>query len=220
MKSFLRFLKRTFPGFLPAIGYGLIRLLFAFCRARLVNVEIPRGFHARGAGIIQVMWHSRLLFGPFAYQGNKKGHILISSHGDGEIIARITALFGFSHVRGSSSKGADRALKQMLKIARQNGDLILTPDGPRGPAEVVKAGVAQIARLTGMPVIPFAVSATRCVRLKSWDRFLIPLPFATCFFVWGEPVSCEADEDTEHFRHRVEEALKSVTAAADRMARQ
>ncbi|SNB45018.1 lysophospholipid acyltransferase family protein [Geobacter sp. DSM 9736] len=217
MKNLLLTLKKRFPSVLPWLAYSVLRMLFTTLRVRLVNVEIPRGYHERGEGIIQVMWHSRLCVSPFAYQGNK-GHILISSHGDGEIIARITALFGFEHIRGSSSKGADKALKQMLRLARRNEDLIVTPDGPRGPAEVVKPGVAQIAKLTGLPVLPFAISASRKVRLKSWDRFMIPLPFTKCFFVWGEPLRCGVEEEIEQFRQRVEGALCKVTAEADGMA--
>lgn len=217
MKRLLRAIKTRFPGFLPALAYAVIRALFATLRLRMVNVEAAKSFHDRGEGIIQVMWHSRLCISPCAYQGNK-GHILISSHGDGEIIARVTALFGFEHIRGSSSKGADRALKQMLRLARRNEDLIVTPDGPRGPAEVVKPGVAQIAKLTGLAVVPFAISASPCIRLKSWDRFMIPLPFARCFFVWGDSIRCGADEEVEQFRLRVEEVLRKVTAEADEMA--
>ena len=217
MKQLLRLIKTRFPGLLPTLAYGVIRSLFATLRVRMVNLESPKAFHDRGEGIIQVMWHSRLCISPCAYQGNK-GHILISSHGDGEIIARVTALFGFEHIRGSSSKGADRALKQMLRLARRNEDLIVTPDGPRGPAEVVKPGVAQIAKLTGLAVVPFAISASSCIRLRSWDRFMVPLPFAKVFFVWGDPIRCGADEEVEQFRIRVEEVLRKVTADADGMA--
>lgn len=217
MKRLLRVIKTRFPGLLPTLAYAVIRGLFATLRLRMVNVESARSFHDRGEGIIQVMWHSRLCISPCAYQGNK-GHILISSHGDGEIIARVTALFGFEHIRGSSSKGADRALKQMLKLARRNEDLIVTPDGPRGPSEVVKPGVAQIAKLTGLAVVPFAISASSAIRLNSWDRFMIPLPFSRCYFVWGDAIRCEADEEVEQFRLRVEEVLKRVTDQADEMA--
>lgn len=219
MKKFLRILKQKRPNALPSLAYSVIRLLYATLRPRLVNVEIPRRFHEGGEGTIQVMWHSRLGLGIFAYQGTK-GHILISSHGDGEIIARITALFGFNHVRGSSSKGGGAALKRMIKLARQNEDLVITPDGPRGPAEVVKPGVAQVGMATSLPVIPFAISASRCIRLNSWDRFMIPLPFAKCFFVWGEPVFFGKEDDLESFRLRIEQGLKGVTSAADGLAKQ
>lgn len=214
MKRLLRYLKRRYPNFLPAIIYHFVRMLFGSVRITLVNAEIPRGFHQRNEGIIQIMWHGRLLAGTSAYQG-KNGHILISSHGDGEIIARVTGLFGFSHVRGSSSKGGQKALKELVTLGRRNQDLVLTPDGPRGPAEEVKPGVAQVARLTGLPVIPFAYAASPAFRAKSWDRFLIPLPFARCFYVWGEPVYYREGEDIEEFRLRIQEGLSAVTRQAD-----
>jgi lysophospholipid acyltransferase (LPLAT)-like uncharacterized protein len=217
MKKIFRFFKKRFPGFLPSVICLLLKGLYSTLRVRMINAEIPRSFHSSDTGIIQVMWHARLGLGPFAYQG-KGAHILISSHGDGEIIARITGKFGFEHVRGSSRRGGKRALKALLDLARGNRDLIITPDGPKGPAMQVKPGTAQVAMLTGMAVVPFAMSASPSIRLNSWDRFLVPLPFSRCFFVWGEPISRVGDEDVDSFRARIGEGLDRVTAWADELA--
>jgi lysophospholipid acyltransferase (LPLAT)-like uncharacterized protein len=103
----------------------------------------------------------------------------------------------------------------MVRLARENCDIGITPDGPRGPAEVVKPGVATLACLTKRPVIPMAYSCSRFKRLSSWDRFMFPYPFSRAVFVWGEPLSCREGEEQEEFRKRVEAALKEVTARAD-----
>lgn len=218
MKETLKILKRRLAGnFLPGLIYYIIRLLHATMRTRVVGGEIPRAFHDRGEGTINVFWHGRLLMLPFFYQG-KGLHVLISSHGDGEIIANVMRLFGFQLVRGSSSKRGKEAFLEMVRLSRQNRDLAITPDGPRGPAEVVKDGVAQVARLTGRPVITLAFSSSRGKRFNSWDRFLLPFPFSRGVFVWGEPLYYREGEEMEAFRLRIEEALRDTTRRADEYA--
>jgi lysophospholipid acyltransferase (LPLAT)-like uncharacterized protein len=215
MKEYLKTQKkRLAAGILPKLIYIFIRGLHATMRVRIIGGEIPHAYHDRGEGLIGVFWHARLLMLPFAYTG-KEAHILISSHGDGEIIANVMKCFGFSLVRGSSSKRGKEALQEMVKLARNNHDLAITPDGPRGPAEVAKPGVANLACLTGRSVIPLAYSSSRSKRFSSWDRFMLPYPFSRGVIIWGDPLSCREGEDTEEFRKRIEEALREVTAKAD-----
>jgi lysophospholipid acyltransferase (LPLAT)-like uncharacterized protein len=215
MKEALKKLKRRLAGnILPGMIFRSIRLLHATIRVRVIGEEIPTSFHDRGEGTINVFWHGRLLMLPFFYRG-KGLHVLISSHGDGEIIANVMKLFGFCLVRGSSSKRGREAFLEMIRLARENRDLAITPDGPRGPAEVVKEGVAQVARITGRPVVTLAFSSSRGKRFGSWDRFLLPYPFSRGVFVWGEPLYYREGEETEAFRLRIEEALKETTARAD-----
>lgn len=220
MKERLKKMKnRLAAGIMPAMAYIVVRLLYATMRVRVIGGDIPQSLHDRGEGAIYVFWHARLLMSPFAYAG-KDLHVLISSHGDGEIIANVMKGFHFQLVRGSSSKGGKAALQEMVRIARKNRDLAVTPDGPRGPAEVVKPGVAQVARRTGRPVVPLAFGASRAKRFGSWDRFLLPYPFSRGVFVWGEPLYCWEDEDTEAFRLRVEQSLRDTTRRADAYAGQ
>lgn len=215
MKDLLRTLKNRFAGnLLPRLIYLIVRCLYATMRVRILGGEIPQAFRDQGVGVINVFWHARLLMLPFAYRG-KGIRVLISSHGDGEVIANVTRCFGFGLVRGSSSKKGDRALREMVQLARDNQDLAITPDGPRGPSEVVKLGVAQLSRLTGKPVIPIAFSSSRAKRFASWDRFLLPYPFSRGVFLWGEPLFWQEGEELEAFRLRIEEALRETTARAD-----
>ncbi len=207
--------KRLAAGILPKLIYLVIRGLYATMRVRIIGGDIPHAFHVRGEGLINVFWHARLLLLPFAYTGGDTPHILISSHGDGEIIANVMKCFGFSLVRGSSSKRGKEALQEMVQLARNNRDLGITPDGPRGPAEVVKPGVALLGRLTGRPVIPLAYSCSWAKRIASWDRFMLPYPFSRGVIVWGDPLYCREGEHAEVFRQRIEQALRETTAKAD-----
>jgi lysophospholipid acyltransferase (LPLAT)-like uncharacterized protein len=220
MKKRLRVLKnRLAGGLFPGLINLLVRGLYATMRVRVVGGEIPREYHTRGEGVINVFWHARLLMIPFAYTGSKV-YVLISSHGDGEIIATVMKSFNFGLVRGSSTKGGREAYLEMVQLSRDNRDLAITPDGPRGPAEVVKQGVARLAQLSGKPVIPLAFAASRAKRFSSWDRFLIPYPFSRGVIVWGDALFCHPGENTEAFRQRIEDALKDVTARADGYFRQ
>lgn len=221
MKERLKEIKnRLAGGLLPKLVYIIVRGLYATMRVRVIGGEIPRAFHDRGEGTINVFWHARLLMLPFAYTGEKSPYILISSHGDGEIIANVMRCFGFGLVRGSSSKRGREALQEMVKLAREHHDLGITPDGPRGPAEVVKPGVALLGRLTGRPIIPLAYSCSKAKRFTSWDRFMLPFPFSRGVIVWGEPLFCRAGEHAEEFRQRIEQSLREVTARADGYFRQ
>jgi hypothetical protein len=215
MKDLLRNLKiRLTGGVLPALIYAVVRLLYATMRIRVVGREIPQPLHDRGEGVIVVFWHNRLLMCPFAYMG-KDMNVLISGHGDGELIANVMKGFGFHRVRGSSSKGGAAAIRELVQLVRKNSDLAITPDGPRGPAEVVKQGVAHVARTTGRPILPLSFASSRSKRFNSWDRFLLPYPFSRGVFVWGEPLYYRKGESLEAFRLRIEEALRDTTLQAD-----
>ena len=132
-----------------------------------------------------MLWHGQLL--PLLYQHRGEGVVvMISEHADGEIIARIAENLGFGTVRGSTSRGSARALLGAARMVTEGHDLAVTPDGPRGPAKSIAPGSAVVAQRTGAPVIGAAVSATRAWRLKSWDAFLIPKPFATVRIAYSD----------------------------------
>jgi lysophospholipid acyltransferase (LPLAT)-like uncharacterized protein len=202
----------------PQIARLIYLLLYFFRLTMRINVvghEIIKGFASSGQGYIGIFWHARLLMIPFVYPG-KSMNVLIGTHRDGQLIADVMKCFGFGLVRGSSSKGGASALRDMSRLLSSGNDIAMTPDGPRGPAEVAKIGVAQSARVTGKPVVPVAFSSSRCWRGTSWDRMLIPKPFSRGVFVIGEPILYIDGEDIETFRLRIENALKETTATADR----
>lgn len=192
----------------------IIRLIYMTMRISVVGKEILPDCAARGEGYIGAFWHGRILMIPFLYPG-KALHILVSKHRDGEIIARILSSFKFHLVRGSSSKGGREALREMLRLLKADHDLGIAADGPRGPAEVLKPGAAQLGRLSGKAVIPISFSASRAIRFTSWDRFMFPLPFSRGVFFVSAPLRSAEGEAVEVFRLRIENALKEATARAD-----
>jgi lysophospholipid acyltransferase (LPLAT)-like uncharacterized protein len=143
---------------------------------------------------IVAFWHARLLLMPFLYPGHRVA-ILISQHRDGEYIARVAERLGLAVVRGSATRGAARAFREMLQALHAGSHVAITPDGPRGPRQQVKPGVVELARLSGMPILPVTFGAWPRKTLRSWDRFQIPLPFGRGVYAWGEPIYVPADAD-------------------------
>jgi lysophospholipid acyltransferase (LPLAT)-like uncharacterized protein len=129
-------------------------------RIEVVNAESPGAFWTEGQNVIVAFWHGRQLMMPFAYRG-KKISILISRHRDGELIARTVSRFGFHAARGSTTRGGPAALKLLVRSARAGDDLAVTPDGPRGPNQVVQLGVVELAKLTQRPIIPLSFGASK-----------------------------------------------------------
>ena len=165
---------------------------------------------------------------PKCWPRDKKMKMLISFHRDGELIANTIGHFGVGAIRGSAAregkdkdKGGAAAMRAMLKALAAGEYVGITPDGPRGPRMHASEGVVSLARLSGVPIIPVAVATSRCRVLRSWDRFLLSLPFSTGFFVWGEPLHIERKLDAGQLaqaRRQVEAALNRVTEQADTLA--
>ena len=199
---------------LARLVYLVVRLLRATMRIEVRGSEILADFARRGEGYIGIFWHGRLLMIPFVYPGRRM-HVLIGTHRDGQFIADVMNCFGFGLVRGSSTSGGREALWEMVRLLNDNNDIAITPDGPKGPAEVAKFGVAQAARLSKKAVVPVGFSASRAWRFSSWDRFLVPKPFSRGVFVLGEPLRWTEGEKMEAFRQRIETALRQATAEAD-----
>lgn len=197
---------------------SLIRFIHATMRITVVGRDILPDFAARGEGYIAVFWHARILMIPFLYPGRSL-YILVSGHRDGEIIANILRQFSFKLVRGSSSKGGSDAMREMLRLLKSGDDLGIAADGPRGPAELLKPGAAQLGRLSGKSVIPITFAASRFIRFTSWDRFMLPLPFSRGVFIVCDPVRYEKGEDMEQYRLRIESVLREATDRADRYFR-
>ena len=148
---------------------------------------------ARGQPVIYTFWHGTML--PLLWQ-HRKEHvaILISEHGDGEIIARIAHSLGYHSVRGSSSRGGERALLGTVRALENGRDVAFTPDGPRGPLESFAPGALIVSQRTGAPLVLITVDAANAWRLKSWDRFLIPKPFSRVTIAYENPLCVEAPD--------------------------
>lgn len=165
---------------------------------------------------IYAFWHEYMIL--LCRYAKRDIHILISHHTDGEIIARICQHLGFSVVRGSTSRGGTEALWKMFRLGEKE-NLVITPDGPRGPRRTIQPGLTYLASRTGLPIMPIGVAYPHCWRLSSWDRFAVPMPGSVCYGVTADPihVPAAADRQTlEEYRLRVQNQLLWLGDLAER----
>lgn len=183
----------------PWVGAAAVRVWGATWRLRTsVAPAIDPLRSDRTTRCIYLIWHRTILLACHSYRdlGICVG---VSQHRDGEFAARIAAHLGVRTARGSSTRGAVALVREMLAFARrESGDLCMTPDGPKGPARQTKPGALFLAGHLGWPVVPIALTARPRKELKSWDRFILPAPFAKIGIVSGEPlvVPRRADDET------------------------
>ncbi len=200
--------------------YRVIRGIVATSRCR---EDIPEQTRALilSQPVIFSTWHNRLALALPAYrraiqrhQPQRRMAAMVSASGDGALVARVLELFGAAPVRGSSSRRGSQALRELITHAEQGLDLALTPDGPRGPRYEVQDGVIALAQLTGLPVIPASYRLRGKLLLRSWDRFQVPLPFASWRLRLGEAILVprEADfKEREEIRLELERRMRSIT---------
>ncbi|UYO44517.1 lysophospholipid acyltransferase family protein [Rhodopseudomonas palustris] len=167
---------------------------------------------------ILAMWHGRLIMAPMLQTKSKPLVALISGHRDGKIISRVGAAFGIQTAVGSSSRGGMRAAREMMRLGKSGHSLFVTPDGPRGPRMRINSeGVLDMARLTGLPILPVSVSLSRHKLLRSWDRLMLPGLFAKVAIRFGEPITVEAGSPTAEIAERLQAALTAAQNETDRI---
>jgi lysophospholipid acyltransferase (LPLAT)-like uncharacterized protein len=201
----------------PPAAAQVMRALHRTLRVTHRGRGRPEAYWARGESVILAFWHARLLMMPFIYPG-RPAAILISQHRDAEYITRIAERLGYAVVRGSATRGGPGAFKRMIQALRHGQNVAITPDGPKGPRQRAKLGALELARLTGAPLFPVAFGALPAWALASWDRFLIPRPFARACYIWGEPLHVEREATRAELakaRWLLEERLNAVTQEAD-----
>jgi lysophospholipid acyltransferase (LPLAT)-like uncharacterized protein len=204
----------------PALGAIALRVLAATLHVRREEATIAPLWAAR-APLIYAVWHGRLLLLPYLY-GHRGARTLTSRSRDGELVANWIRRFGLDPVRGSSSRGGGEALRVLTRALRSGHEVVVVPDGPRGPREVLKPGVIALARLSGAPIVPVAVGASREWRLRSWDEFRIPRLFARCVVRFGEPIHVSRGArrtGEEAARKEVEAALRGLSWQVDEEVR-
>jgi lysophospholipid acyltransferase (LPLAT)-like uncharacterized protein len=143
--------------------------------------------HAAGAPVIVAFWHERLPMMPMLWLKARRArpgrgarnrvHVLVSQHRDGRFIGAVVSRFSLDVVLGSSTRGGAKSLRLLLNLLASGDHIAITPDGPRGPRRVAAAGVAQLAALSGAPILPCAAQTTRHWVLRTWDRMVVPRPF-------------------------------------------
>lgn len=172
------------------------------------------------SAVIFSFWHNRIAMMPGIYRrlvqsSARRCYALISLHGDGRLIADAIKFFGLRSVGGSSTKGGRAAVHRLVAVSKRGFDLAITPDGPRGPKYHCKGGVIAIAQMAERRVFPLGVAVDRFWRLGSWDRMIIPKPFARGIVIVGEPVMIRKDGVRGTLRTELEEQMHEVTKRAD-----
>lgn len=200
-----------------------MRLLAATLRCRVDGGHAP--VKLPDEPVIFAFWHNRLALCLKAYDNFVRHHhrhgqlaALISASKDGALLAAIVKKFGVQPVRGSSSRRGGQALLELASWAERGYHLAVTPDGPRGPRYVVQDGVLTLAQVTGLPIVPYSCQLAWKIRVNSWDRFQIPLPFSHCAMSFGEPIhvprhATKAERD--HLREQLQAVLLAGTQATD-----
>ena len=198
------------------IGKVIALLMRAIGATLRFEVEDRAGaFQTGRSGWIWAFWHNRMFVIPYVHDlwfAHIPGAILTSPSGDGQIIADVCATFGFEAARGSSSKPQKGlgALILMAEKVREGRDLGITPDGPRGPKYQLQPGIIKLAQLTGGRIVPVRVEYSRALRFKTWDAFMLPLPFSTVKVIFEPTHSVPrklSEEEFEAERLRLEQAL-------------
>ncbi len=174
-----------------------------------------------GEPVIFSIWHNRLalclvIYHRYVVRTIPSGRLaaMVSASRDGAMLARLLELFGVQPVRGSTSRRGPQALRELTTWGAQGYDLAVTPDGPRGPCYVVQSGVVLVAQLTGLPIVPVSYHLSRKTRLKSWDRFQIPWPFARCTIRLGQVLRVPRDAseaDRDQLREELEARMRAIT---------
>ena len=203
---------------LALIGSTILKALFLTIRLRLDDrCGISR--NAFPEPCLLCFWHNRILGITLAFyrrypKSLRRGvTVLTSPSKDGEILSQFVGAFGMGSVRGSSSRRGSQALRELVRLIRDGGDIAITPDGPRGPRYSLGPGVILLAQTTGTPIVPMHASFSRCFRMKTWDGFIIPLPFSTISVTIDETITIPnhlSEEEFERARKNLEDILKNA----------
>jgi hypothetical protein len=201
--------------------YWTARLLLGTLRLRVTGEEHVSELQNHGTGVILVTWHGRTLV-PMSRFRNRGYWAIISTSRDGEYQDRIFRRFGWNTVRGSTSaRGAVKSALAMVRHLKAGATLAFTPDGPRGPSHQVQPGVIFLAQKSGCPIIPAGISAFPRRLMPTWDRYLLPLPFARSALIYGEPIyipaEAKSEEEQRQWADHIGAVMDTLEGEAERL---
>ena len=191
------------------VGWVLVWLIGSSIRFRFEDKQKLDQLRKRGQPVIFCFWHNQIFCQTYLFRFQQIV-VMTSLHFDGEYVGRIIDWFGYGKARGSSTRGAARALLELRRHLREGRDVAFTIDGPRGPRYEVKPGPVFLARNTGAPIVTLQSEPERFWQLRSWDRFRIPKPFTRTLVKFGEPIWVSADDSDA-------EALDALQGEMDRI---
>lgn len=199
------------------LGAWIIRLIGFSLRVERVNAEPVRNLLRDKRPFLLMVWHGRMFLPVFAHR--RQGIVaMISQHADGEMITRVVGKLGYGAVRGSSTRGGGQAFHELLTHLKQGGIGAMLPDGPRGPRYHFKAGTLFLAQQSGCFLVPITFAARPCWRFNSWDRFVVPKPFARCVLYYGDPIQVPGEiaaNEVEPWRQKLETIMVDLVRSAE-----
>jgi lysophospholipid acyltransferase (LPLAT)-like uncharacterized protein len=210
--------KILFNYVLPYLLFGLIYIWCLTIRSNNLNEEEENHFKSLAGPYILTLWHGRIFYLFYYLRKNPDYFLLISPSTDGDLLARLARLMGYSVIRGSSYKKTVPAARSLIKVLNRNQRIIIIADGSRGPRCVAQSGSLQLAGITGAPVFAMTFGAKNKMVLNSWDRFVIPSPFTRCALNFSSPITLSrkpSEKSIEEKRLDLENTLNRITKASD-----
>ena len=199
-----------------AVQWSVGALATSYMRFVRATNRLDRPPPPPGGPFILETWHSQLFLLSYLRFGERPLIALISGHRDGQLISKIARMFGIHTVVGSTTRGGSKAIRELIRLSQEGHSIYITPDGPRGPAMKAQRGVVELARLTGLPILPAAASTSRGGERNTWDRILVPYPFARTVVRWGEPIRVTKNSNLDNVRAKVESALTELQTRVNR----
>jgi len=202
---------------LSCLGSLLIRLLGSTWRVEWRGKEHLERARALSGQVLFSSWHGRFLVLSYTHR-RRDIQVLASEHPDGDLMGRTIRRLGFGHLKGSTTRGGARALRDLSRVLREGLDVGLTVDGPRGPRGYVQQGAIELGRMTGSAVVPVSNSSRPRKLFRTWDVFQLPLPFARVVVSYGEPFVVPpgaGESERERYRVLLEERLGGLTSELD-----
>ena len=213
MKKFL------FNYVIPYLLYGVVYLWCATLRMKNLNSEAENQIKSLTGPYILTLWHGRIFYLFYFLRNRPDYFLLISPSADGDLLAKLARLMGYSVIRGSTFKKAVPAARSLIRILRGGQRIIIIADGSRGPCCIAQSGSIQLAGITKLPLFPMTFSAKSKVTLNTWDKFILPLPFTHCSINFGSPinlVSRSSEELVEEKRLELETQLNQLSSECDK----
>ena len=210
--------KLLFNYVIPYLLFGVVYLWCMTLRSKNLNEEEENHFKNLTGPYILTLWHGRIFYLFYYLRRHPDYFLLISPSEDGDLLARLARLMGYSVIRGSTYKKAVSAARSLVKVLRRNQRIIIIADGSRGPRCVAQPGSVQLAGITGTPIFPMTFGAKNKVVLNSWDQFVIPLPFTRCTLNFSSPISLppkSSEQIIEEKRLELENALNRISKASE-----
>jgi hypothetical protein len=212
-----------------------IKIVYYSSKIIIINNDSVKDRLKNDQSIIIVSWHHQIMMAPFVANQIKKINqtrkiaSLASKHGDGRFVGRIMEKFGVINIAGStqdgrkSSRGIDmHGLKEIFRVLKNQLGIAITPDGPRGPARKINGEVMKIAKLSGVPIVPFSIGYSRFFELNTWDKFKVPLPFGKICYHYGDLFFIDKqikEEEIANLNLLLEDKMNSTVSKADELCK-